>query len=116
MLTIEYLLTKIGVDTAENEPPKVRRQAFSFFNLLLSPSTTTTAHATADLSAGRGHELARVHALHGDEYLLVDLVAVLVAEVDLRERRPTTRVVDDLLDQALHVPGLRIRTPESVEI
>ena len=57
-----------------------------------------------------------MHALNGDEDLLVNLVAVLVAEVDLRERRPTTRVVDDLLDQALHVPGLKIRNPEPVEV
>merc|ERR1719460_1344556 len=61
--------------------------------------------ANVDLRLGTAiHELARVHALNGDEDFLVNLVAVLVAEVHLGERRPATRVVDDLLDKALHEP------------
>lgn len=49
------------------------------------------------------HELAGVHALGGDEELLVDLVLVRVAELHARQRGATSRVVDDLLHDALDV-------------
>ena len=49
-------------------------------------------------------ELARVHALGGDEELLLVLVPERVAEGDLGERRAAARVVDDVGDDALEVP------------
>ena len=49
-------------------------------------------------------ELARVHALGGDEELLLVLVPEGVAEGDLGERRAAARVVDDVGDDALEVP------------
>ena len=48
-------------------------------------------------------ELARVHALVGDEGLGVELEPVGVAEGDLGEGRTTTGVVDDLLHDTAHV-------------
>merc|ERR1719240_468457 len=48
-------------------------------------------------------ELARAHALDGDEELLVLAEAVLVAELHLGERRAAARIVDDVLDEALDV-------------
>ena len=55
-------------------------------------------------AAAAVHELARVHALRGDEELLLVLVAERVAEGDLGERRAAARVVDDVGDDALEVP------------
>jgi hypothetical protein len=49
-------------------------------------------------------ELARVHALGGDEELLLVLVAERVAEGDLGQRRAAAGVVDDVGDDALEVP------------
>lgn len=49
-------------------------------------------------------ELAGVHALGGDEELLLVLVPEGVAEGHLGERRATPRVVDDVGDDALEVP------------
>lgn len=49
------------------------------------------------------NELAGVHALGGDEELLLVLEAEGVAEGDACERRATPRVVDDLGDDALEV-------------
>jgi hypothetical protein len=49
-------------------------------------------------------ELAGVHALGGDEELLLVLVPEGVAEGDLGERRAATRVVDDVGDDALEIP------------
>jgi hypothetical protein len=49
-------------------------------------------------------ELARVHALGGDEELLLVLVPERVAEGDLGERRAAARVVDDVGNDALEVP------------
>jgi len=49
-------------------------------------------------------ELARVHALGGDEELLLVFVPERVAEGDARERGPAPGVVDDVGDHALEVP------------
>ena len=48
-------------------------------------------------------ELAGVEALHGDPLLLRELVAVRVVEDDLAHRGAAARVVDDVLDEPLHV-------------
>ncbi len=48
-------------------------------------------------------ELAGVHALVGNEGLLVQLELVGVAEDNLGERGTTTRVVDDVLDYTSYV-------------
>merc|ERR550534_856151 len=48
-------------------------------------------------------ELARVHALHGDERLLTLLEFVRISEFDDGQGRSSTRVVDDVLDDALDV-------------
>jgi hypothetical protein len=49
-------------------------------------------------------KLAGVHALGGDEELLLVLVPEGMAEGDLGERRAATGVVDDVGDDALEVP------------
>lgn len=49
------------------------------------------------------NELASVHALSGNEGLLVGLVFVRVAEDDAGKGRTTARVVNDLLDEAAQV-------------
>merc|ERR1719209_31024 len=49
-------------------------------------------------------ELARVHALHGDERLLALLKFVRISELDDGQRRASTRVVNDVLHDALDVP------------
>lgn len=49
------------------------------------------------------HELAGVHALGGDEQLILLLVAEGVAEGDPCERGTTTGIVDDLGDDALEI-------------
>merc|ERR1712215_342505 len=49
-------------------------------------------------------ELARVHALHGDERLLTLLEFVGISEFDDGQGRPSTRVVDDVLNDAFDVP------------
>ena len=62
-----------------------------------------------DVADGQGgllagvDELAGVHALVGDEGLLVLLEPVRVAEDDLGEGRTTTGVVDDVLDHTPYV-------------
>jgi len=49
------------------------------------------------------HELARVHALHGDERLLTLLELVRISKLYDGERRSASGVVDDVLDDALDV-------------
>jgi len=49
-------------------------------------------------------ELARVHALHGDESLLTLLEFVRISEFDDGQGRSSTRVVDDVLHDAFDVP------------
>ena len=63
----------------------------------------------------RVDELARVHALVGDEGLLDQLVAVRMAEDDLREGGATARVVDYLLDDAADV-AVALGVVESAEL
>merc|ERR1719188_1343512 len=50
-------------------------------------------------------ELAGVQALHGHHQLLLQLVAVLVVEDDLCQGGAAARVVNDVLDKPLDVPG-----------
>ena len=47
--------------------------------------------------------MSRVHALRADEQLVVTLVPVRVEELDLRDRRTASGVVQDLLDDATDV-------------
>lgn len=60
-------------------------------------------------------ELARVHALVGDEGLGVELEPVGVAEDDLGEGRTATGVVDDLLHDSAGVP-VALRVVEGPEL
>jgi len=48
-------------------------------------------------------ELASVETFDGNHKLLVDLVSVRITEAYFGERSTTTRIVDDFLDQTLHV-------------
>ena len=50
-------------------------------------------------------ELTGRDTLDSDEKFLHLPVLVLVTELNLGERGSTSRVMDDLLDEALHVPG-----------
>merc|ERR1719199_163853 len=49
------------------------------------------------------HELASVGTLHGNPEFLLQLVAVGVMEDNLAERGTAAWIMDDVLDQALHV-------------
>jgi len=48
-------------------------------------------------------ELSGVHALNGDEVFSALLVFVLISENNLGERSTPARIVNDILDNALHV-------------
>jgi len=72
----------------------------------------------ADVERGANtavHELASVHALSSNEVLLPGLVVDRVAEVNLRQGSTTTRVVDEILDDALNV-ALLLRVVDSPEL
>ncbi len=49
------------------------------------------------------NKLASVHALSGNEQLLLETVLVHVPELNDSEGRTTARIMDDLLDHTLHI-------------
>mmetsp|Transcript_6085 Transcript_6085/g.15487 ORF Transcript_6085/g.15487 Transcript_6085/m.15487 type:complete len:221 (-) Transcript_6085:62-724(-) len=75
-------------------------------------------HHVTDGKAGllaRVNELARVHALGGDEGLLLVLVADGVLEGDPRKGSTASGVVDDVGDDTLDIPPL-LRVVEPAEL